>query len=241
MVMAKTMATPEKAMTTLAIDVGGTGIKGILLDERGKPISERIRLETPQPATPDKVLAVMDDISERLKGFDRVSIGFPGVIKNGATLTAHNLNEQWVGFELEKVIARRWRKPTRVCNDAAVQGYGAIRGKGLELVITLGTGLGSSLFINGTLVPGLELAHTPWRKGKTYEEYLGKDGLAKHGKKAWNKLVAKAIPVWEALFNYDHLYIGGGNAEKINFSLPSRATRVPNEDGLLGGVALWKY
>jgi polyphosphate glucokinase len=109
------------------------------------------------------------------------------------------------------------------------------------LVITLGTGLGSSLFVYGTLVPGLELAHHPWRKGKTYEEFLGRDGLAKYGKKAWNKLVAKAIPQWQSLFNYDHLYIGGGNAAKINFSLPEHVTRVPNEDGLLGGVALWKY
>jgi polyphosphate glucokinase len=233
--------TAEKTPITFAIDIGGTGIKGILLDDRGKPISERVRLETPQPASPEKVLQVLDSIEEKLRGYDRVSVGFPGVIKHGATLTAHNLDPQWVGFELEKVLSRHWRKPVRVCNDAAVQGFGAIRGKGLELVITLGTGLGSSLFINGTLVPGLELAHHPWRKGKTYEEFLGKDGLAKYGKKDWNKLVAKAIPVWEALFNYDHLYIGGGNAEKINFSLPGRATRVPNEDGLLGGVALWKY
>jgi len=241
--MAKTAtsAATEKTPITFAIDVGGTGIKGILLDDRGKPISERIRLETPQPPTPEKVLALLDSIAEKLSGFDRVSVGFPGVVKHGATLTAHNLDPQWVGFELEKVLARRWRKPTRVCNDAAVQGYGAIRGKNLELVITLGTGLGSSLFVNGTLVPGLELAHHPWRKGKTYEEFLGKNALAKLGKKRWNKLVAKAIPQWESLFNYDHLYIGGGNAEKINFSLPAKATRVPNEDGLLGGVALWKY
>jgi len=226
---------------TFAIDVGGTGIKGILLDDRGKPTSERIRIETPQPATPENMLAVMDGIAEKLSGFDRVSVGFPGVVKHGATLTAHNLSPQWVGFELEKVLARRWRKPVRVCNDAAVQGYGAIRGRGLELVITLGTGFGSSLFINGTLVPGLELAHHPWRKGKTYEEFLGKKALASVGKKRWNKLVEKAIAQLEALFNYDHLYIGGGNAEKINFSLPAKATRVPNEDGLLGGVALWKY
>jgi polyphosphate glucokinase len=143
--------TDEKAPVTFAIDVGGTGVKGILLDERGKPISDRIRLETPQPAVPEKILAVLDSIEEKLRGFDRVSVGFPGVIKQGATLTAHNLDPEWVGFELEKVLARRWRKPVRVCNDAAVQGYGAIRGKALELVITLGTGFGSSLFINGTL------------------------------------------------------------------------------------------
>jgi polyphosphate glucokinase len=198
-------------------------------------------VETPQPATPEKILEVLNDIAEKLRGFDRVSVGFPGVVKRGATLTAHNLSQQWVGFELEKVLARRWRKPVRVCNDAAVQGYGAISGKGLELVITLGTGFGSSLFVNGTLVPGLELAHHPWLKNKTYEEYLGKKGLEKYGKKRWNKLLEKAIAQLDALFNYDHLFIGGGNADKINFSLPAHATRVPNEDGLLGGVALWKY
>jgi polyphosphate glucokinase len=231
----------EKAPITFAIDVGGTGVKGLLLDDRGKPISERIRVETPQPATPENILEVLNDIAEKLRGFDRVSVGFPGVVKRGATLTAHNLSQLWVGFELEKVLARRWRKPVRVCNDAAVQGYGAINGKGLELVITLGTGFGSSLFINGTLVPGLELAHHPWRKDKTYEEYLGKNALAKYGKKRWNKLLEKAITQLDALFNYDHLFIGGGNAGKINFSLPAKATRVPNEDGLLGGVALWKY
>lgn len=233
--------TVEKALITFAIDVGGTGVKGLLLDERGKPVSERIRVETPQPATPEKILEVLNDIAEKLRGFDRVSVGFPGVVKRGATLTAHNLSPQWVGFELEKVLARRWRKPVRVCNDAAVQGHGAISGKGLELVITLGTGFGSSLFINGTLVPGLELAHHPWRKDKTYEEYLGKKALEKYGKKRWNKLLEKAIAQLDALFNYDHLFIGGGNADKINFSLPAHATRVPNEDGLLGGVALWKY
>jgi polyphosphate glucokinase len=211
------------------------------LDDRGKPITDRIRLETPQPATPTKILAVLDNIAKELGTFDRVSVGFPGVVKHGATLTAHNLDPEWVGFELEKVLSRRWRKPVRVCNDAAVQGYGAIHGKGLELVITLGTGFGSSLFINGMLLPGLELAHHPWRNGKTYEEYLGKDGLAKYGKKRWNKLLAKAIKQIEELFNYDHLYIGGGNAEKVNFSLPPDTTRVPNEDGLLGGVALWRY
>jgi polyphosphate glucokinase len=231
----------EKALITFAIDVGGTGVKGLLLDERGKPISERIRVETPQPATPEKILEVLNDIAEKLRGFDRVSVGFPGVVKRGATLTAHNLSPEWVGFELEKVLSRRWRKPVRVCNDAAVQGYGAISGKGLELVITLGTGFGSSLFINGTLVPGLELAHHPWRKDKTYEDYLGKKALEKYGKKRWNKLLEKAITQLDALFNYDHLFIGGGNADKVNFSLPSHATRVPNEDGLLGGVALWKY
>lgn len=226
---------------TLALDVGGTGIKGCLLNQQGKPISERLRHETPNPATPDAVLTIMDEIVSRLGKFDRISVGFPGVVKRGATLTAHNLSPKWIGFELQKVLTRHWKKPVRVANDAAVQGLAAIEGKGLEMVITLGTGFGSSLYIEGRLVPGLELAHHPWRKKKTYEDDLGRRGLQKHGRKRWNKLVAEAIPQIEALFNFDHLYIGGGNATKIDFDLPSHVTRIPNEDGLLGGVALWKY
>jgi polyphosphate glucokinase len=234
------MAQTTKDVITLAIDVGGTGVKGLLLDGKGKPISEREREDTPQPATPAAVLAVMDRIAARLADFDRVSVGFPGVVKRGATLTAYNLHPKWVGLDLEKVLSRHWKKPVRVANDAAVQGYGAIQGKGVELVITLGTGFGSSLFTDGHLVPGLELAHHPWRK-KTYEDYLGKHGFEKYGCKHWNRLLLKAISQIEALFNYDHLYIGGGNATKIDSALPKQVTRMPNEDGLLGGVALWRY
>lgn len=234
------MAQQTEAPITLAVDVGGTGIKTILLDAKGKPISDRTRLETPQPATPEAILQTLDQMTRDSHAFDRVSVGFPGVVKHGATLTAHNLDPEWVGFDLQKVLSRRWKKPVRVANDAAVQGFAAIRGKGVELVITLGTGFGSSLFIDGHLVPGLELAHHPWRKGKTYEEYLGRRSLDKHGRRRWNRYLEKAIDQLQALFNYDHLYIGGGNAMKVDFALPNHVTRVPNEDGLLGGVALWR-
>ncbi|MBV9158473.1 MAG: ROK family protein [Acidobacteriaceae bacterium] len=234
------MAPPDEKITTLAIDVGGTGIKALLLDARGKPLSERERAPTPNPATPAAVFRVVDKVIKKLGPFDRVSVGFPGVVKRGATLTAHNLDPKWVGFELERVLSRHLRKPVRVANDAAVQGFAAIHGRGVELVITLGTGFGSSLFIDGHLVPGLELAHHPWRKNKTYEEFLGRRGLQKIGRKRWNKLVKEAIAQLAALFNYDHLYIGGGNAVKIDFGLPRDVTRVPNQDGLLGGAALWR-
>jgi polyphosphate glucokinase len=234
------MAKARENPITAAIDVGGTGIKGMLLDAAGKPLSQRERAATPNPATPEAMLRVMDDVANKLGKFDRVSVGFPGVVKRGATLTAHNLDPTWIGYDLQKVLARRWKKPVRVANDAAVQGMGAIRGKGVELVITLGTGFGSSLFTNGYLVPGLELAHHPWVKKKTYEDFLGKRGLEKFGRKRWNKFVQKAIAQLEALFNYDHLYIGGGNAFKIDIALPKHVTRVPNDDGLFGGAALWR-
>ncbi len=211
----------------------------MLLDYKGKPLTKRLRFDTPNPALPGSVLKVIDTIAAEMPNFDRISVGFPGVVKHGATLTAHNLHPKWVGLDLQRVLEQRFHKPVRIANDAAVQGYGAIRGKGVELVITLGTGFGSSLFTNGHLVPGLELAHHPWRKDRTYEDYFGRKGYEKLGRKKWNKLLEKAIDQLSYLFNFDHLYIGGGNSVKIDFALPKHVTRVPNEDGLLGGVVLW--
>lgn len=212
----------------------------MLLDYRGKPLTERLRYDTPDPALPGSILKIIDEIARKIGKYDRISVGFPGVVKNGATLTAHNLHPKWIGLDLQRVLEQRFQKPVRIANDAAVQGFGAIRGRGVELVITLGTGFGSSLFTNGHLVAGLELAHHPWRKDRTYEEYFGKKGFNKLGRKRWNALLEKAIEQLSALFNFDHLYIGGGNSVKIDFPLPKHVTRVPNEDGLLGGVALWR-
>lgn len=230
-----------KEPVTLAVDIGGTGLKVLLLSPEGQPLTERLRVPTPDPPTPARLLNALDHLRQQLGGgFDRVSVGYPGVVKQGVTLSAANLHPKCIGFPLQAELEKLWRKPVRVANDAAVQGYAAIRGKGVELVITLGTGFGSALFINGHLVPGLELAHHPWRKDKTYEDYLGREGFHHLGVKRWNKRLAKAIHQIEALFNYDHLFIGGGNADKIDFSLPRHVTRIPNEDGLLGAAALWR-
>jgi polyphosphate glucokinase len=225
---------------TLSIDIGGSGLKAMLLDPAGKPVSERQRVVTPEVPAPEAVLSGLQQLHSLLPGFDRVSIGFPGVIKKGVTWTAANLHPGWVGFPLEAELEKRWGKPVRVANDAAVQGYGAIQGDGVELALTLGTGMGSSLFTDGHLCPGLELGHHPWRKGKTYEDHLGRRGLDKYGKKEWNKLLQEAIAQTLATFNWDHLYIGGGNTKKIDFSPGKNVQIVSNETGLLGGVALWR-
>lgn len=226
---------------TLAVDIGGTGLKVMALDAHGHPLSDRLRTPTPDPATPTQVLEALEGLCGKLPLCDRMSVGFPGVIKHGKTLTAVNLHPEWVGYPLQATLEKRWKLPVHLANDAAVQGYGAIRGKGVEMVLTLGTGMGSALFIDGRLCPGLELAHHPWRKGKTYEEFLGKNGLKKHGKKKWNHLVAQAIEQTARTFNWDHLYIGGGNAKLIDFALPENVSTISNEDGLFGGVALWRY
>jgi polyphosphate glucokinase len=225
---------------TLAIDVGGSGLKAMLLDAKGKPVSERVRVVTPAIPTPYSVLKGLDELAEELSKFDRVSIGFPGVIKSGVTWTAANLHPDWVGFPLQQQLEKRWKRPVRVTNDAAVQGYGAIQGKGVEMMITLGTGMGSSLFTDGHLCPGLELGHHPWRK-QTYEDYLGRRGLDRYGKRQWNKLLCLAIDQTSKTFNWDYLYIGGGNTKKINFKLPKNVSIVSNESGLFGGVALWRF
>jgi polyphosphate glucokinase len=175
----------------------------------------------------------------QLRGFDRVSVGFPGVVKRGVIFTAANLHTRWRHFPLEVELQKRWKKPVRVANDAAVQGYGAIHNHGVELTLTLGTGLGSSLFTDGCLCPGLELAHHPWKK-QTYEDYVGRRGLDRFGKKRWNNFVQEVIAETEKLFNWDHLYIGGGNTKRIEFRLPKNVTIVSNREGILGGVALWR-
>lgn len=225
---------------TLAVDIGGTGLKMMALDVKGKPMTERVRVVTPNPATPARVLVALEKLREQMPECDRVSVGFPGVIKHGKTLTAANLNPRWIGFQLQTTLERQWKLPVRVANDAAVQGYGAIRGKDVELVLTLGTGMGSALFTCGHLCAGLELGHHPWRK-KTYEDYLGLRGLKKHGKKRWNRFLAEAIKQTALTFNWDYLYLGGGNARSIDFKLPEHVTIISNEDGLFGGVALWRY
>jgi len=233
--------TSNKSPVTLCVDVGGTGLKIMLLDPDGKPLTERLRTTTPEQPTPARLLAELDKLKEQVAAFDRVAVGFPGVIKRGTVYTAANLHPQWVEFNLQAELEKRWKKPVRVANDAAVQGYAAIQGNGVEMILTLGTGLGSAMYTEGRLCPGLELAHHPWLNDKTYEDFLGKRGLKKYGAKRWNKLLTRAIDQTAATFNWDRLYLGGGNAKEIRFTLSDTIKVISNQDGLLGGVALWKH
>src|SRR5271156_2692171 len=217
---------------TLAIDIGGTGLKIQALSPEGRPLSDRLRVPTPEPATTTAILTALDELKVGVPLFDRVSVGFPGVIKQGKTLTAANLDPGWLGFPRARTLERRWGKPVRMANDSAVGGYAVIQGHGVELVISLGTGMGSALFTEGVLCPGLELAHHPWRK-KTYEEYLGKRGLKKLGVKRWNKLLERAIKQTVATLNWDTLNLGGGNAKKVTLNHGDEIKIISNEEGLL--------
>jgi polyphosphate glucokinase len=225
---------------TLSVDIGGSGIKAIALDSQGHPLGERLRQDTPTPATPDALIPIIHSLADQQGTCDRVSVGFPGVVQHGIIYSAANLDPQWIGYPLETVLRERLGKPVRIANDADVQGLGAIAGQGVELVITLGTGLGSALFVNGHLVPNLEMGHHPFRKGDTYEQQLGRAALEAVGKKRWNRRLEKAIANWQALFNCDRLYLGGGEAKQITLELAENVTVIPNILGLLGGIALWR-
>lgn len=239
---------------TLAIDVGGTGIKGSVLDGQGQLTADRVRVATTYPMDPGHLVEVMADLAGRLPEYDRVSVGFPGVVREGKVLTApHFVTEkgpgtrvlprlvgQWSGFPLGGEVEARLGKPTRVANDADMQGAAVIQGQGLEMVVTLGTGVGTALFYKGNLAPHLELAHHPFRRDETYNEQIGDAARRRIGKRRWNKRVQLAIRTLHDLVLYDHLYIGGGNSHRVSGPKGPDVTIVDNDAGILGGIRLWE-
>lgn len=228
------------AARTLSFDIGGTGIKAALLDEAGRMVSERLHAATPHPGTPGHVVKLLMSMAHALAAFDRISVGFPGVVRAGRVLTAPNLGTRaWHGFHLAEALRQGLKKPVRVLNDAEVQGFGVIEGRGLECVLTLGTGVGSALFQYGRLAPHLELGQHPIRKRKTYDDYIGHAALEAKGRKKWNRRVRKAIGIVRSLVNFDRLYLGGGNARQLDIELPRDVRIVSNLAGITGGARLW--
>jgi len=234
------MPRPTKPLLTLAIDIGGTGLKATLVDVTGRMAVDRLRIPTPHPAPPHLLVEALIALVKPLTGYQRVSVGFPGVVRAGCVVTAPHLDTAlWHGFDLADALAKQLKVPVRVLNDADLQGYGAIIGKGLEFVMTLGTGIGTALFHDGTLMPHLEIGQHPVHDDKIYDDYIGNAALETKGHKRWNRRVAKVLPILNTLIRWDHLHIGGGNAHKLTIDLPANARLVSNEAGLTGGVALW--
>jgi len=232
-------------LLTLAIDVGGSSIKAIILREDGTAASERSQIPTPHPATTEVVVAALLDLIAGQGTYDRLAIGFPSVVEHGVTRGAINLHTDWDGFPLVQVLQEKIEKPLRIANDADVQGCGAIAGQGVELVITLGTGFGSSLFLNGQLLPNLELGQHIFRGNDTYEDCLGQAALERIGVELWNIKLSEAIASLYKLFNFDKIYLGGGNSRlvKVELSpnLSNKVAIVSNDLGLIGGLALWRF
>lgn len=235
--MKKDIAIPSKF---LSIDIGGSHIKATILNNKGALQMDYEKIATPMPANPENVVNAIKKLVESFAAYDTISVGFPGYVKNGVIKTAPNLGTDfWKDFDLSKKLETELGKPARVVNDADMQGLGIVSGKGLEMVITLGTGFGTALLVNGQLMPHLELAHHPFAKGKTYDDYVGERALEKEGLLKWNRRMKKVIKVLKTVINYDTLYIGGGNSDKLNFTLDKNIKIVTNQDGIKGGTRLW--
>ena len=241
---------------TLAVDVGGSGVKGSILSPDGEMLTERVRVPSPYPVTPDKFVDTVVSLVDGLGDFDRVSVGFPALVREGVVhhVVAFSkreyggevdpeLDQAWRGFDLRTPLQDAFGKPTLVVNDADMQGCAVTSDEGFEFVMTLGTGVGTALFLNGNLLPHLELGHAPYRKGSTFEERLGNVARKEIGKKRWASRVVRAIDFYDRFLFFDRVYLGGGNSKHLpEEMLPDNAIVVPNSAGITGGVKVWdKY
>jgi polyphosphate glucokinase len=239
---------------TLAIDVGGTGIKAALLDESGRIVADRVRVETHYPLTPELFVSTLTTLTQPLPKADRASVGFPGVVRHGHIITAPHfvtkagpdskvvkeLVDAWSGFDAEETLEKALGMPTKVANDADLQGLAVIKSNGIELVVTFGTGVGTALFRDGELAPHLEIAHHPLAKDENYNQRLGDAALERIGVKRWRTRVLSALETLENLVNFDHCFVGGGNARHLTGRLPTQYEVVDNVAGILGGIRLWE-
>jgi polyphosphate glucokinase len=239
---------------TLAIDIGGTGLKASVLDATGAMVADRVRVATTYPCPPTKMVTDLAHLVAPLPTFDRVSAGFPGMVRDGKVLSAPHfvttsgpgsatdpdLVRQWAAYPLAAALADRLGRPARVANDADVQGAAVVAGHGLELVLTLGTGFGTALFHDGRLLPHLEFAHFRFRAGQTFNEQIGDAARRKVGDAKWSKRVAKAVDRLRQLMFFDRCYVGGGNAARLTVPLGDDVALVDNTAGILGGIRLWE-
>lgn len=242
---------------TLAVDCGGGGIKASVLDAAGTSVAQAVRTATPYPLPPTRLVEVVAELAGRLPEPDRATVGMPGMIRHGVVIaTPHyvtrsgprtkvlpDLVEQWADFDMRRHVSNRLGVPALVFNDAQVHGAGVVAGAGLELTITLGTGLGNAIFDAGRLAPHLELSRAPARWGLTYDEYLGEHERIRLGDAHWSRRVRTVVEELRPVFMWDRLYIGGGNSRRITAATAAKlgddVVIVPNSAGIIGGVRVW--
>ncbi len=238
---------------TLSLDVGGSGIKAMVLNEHGDPASKRSRVDTPYPCPPELFLKIVKNLVADQPEFDRISVGFPAMVRDGYVFraTAYSraiksgprdpeLFALWNGYPLQDKVTELFKVPTLVINDADMQGCAVVTGVGMEFVVTLGTGVGTGVFYHGSMLPHMELSHGVFA-GTSIEITLGDAQRKELGSKAWRPLVTKALIDFDAMFLPDKIFIGGGNAKHLrDEDLIPGCEIVPNTAGLIGGVRAWE-
>jgi polyphosphate glucokinase len=242
---------------TLAIDCGGTGIKGSVLDSAGQMLADKVRVRTPYPLPPERFVGIIGKLASRLPTADRATVGMPGMIRHGRVVSTPHyitvrgphsevLPEQeaaWRGFDVRAELAAELGMPTVVLNDAEVAAAGAITGQGFEVLFTLGTGLGCAIFDDGRLLPHIEVSRSPVRRGRIYDTYIGDASRRRLGNTAWSKRVRDVLIGLKPMFEWDRLYLGGGNSIKLSQAdleqVGGSILVVPNAAGIIGGVKVW--
>lgn len=212
----------------LVLDVGGTHVKMLATGRR-----RAAKFPSGPAMTPETMVR---EVRRRTRTwrYDVVSIGYPGPVLHGRPLRdPPNLGKGWVGFD----FARSFKRPVRLINDAAMQALGSYAG-GRMLFLGLGTGLGSAMIVDGVLEP-FELAHLPYRKGRTYEEFVGERGLQRLGKRRWRRAVFDVVERLRAALEPEYVVLGGGNVRKLR-RLPKGARRGDNRNAFAGGFRLWE-
>jgi polyphosphate glucokinase len=216
-------------MKTLVIDVGGTHVKALVTGRRVP-----VKIDSGPDMTPRQMVKQVRAATETWT-YDRISIGFPGPVRDGRALQEPwNLGPGWVGFNFRRAFGR----PVRVLNDAAMQALGSYRG-GRMLFLGLGTGLGSAMVMAHLLIP-LELAHLPYRAGKSYEAWLGDASMKRLGKHRWRAHVLRVVDLFTAAFQVDYVVLGGGNARHMK-SLPAHVRLGSNANAFTGGFRMWDH
>jgi polyphosphate glucokinase len=218
----------KSSRAILAVDVGGTSVKILAT---GQKVSRKIT--SGKAMTAGRMARAVKRLARDWK-YDHVAIGYPGPVIHGHPISEpFNLGGGWVGFDFRKAFGR----PVKVINDAAMQALGSYHG-GRMLFLGLGTGLGAAMIVDNHVEP-MELAHLTYRHGKTYEDYLGKSGLHKSGKKKWRRHVFKIAKMFSAALEADYVVLGGGNAKKLK-NLPAGMRRGDNRNAFVGGFRLWE-
>jgi predicted NBD/HSP70 family sugar kinase len=219
---------PARGKRVLVIDVGGTHVKVLATGHR-----HPIKIPSGPSMTAKRMVRAVRKATAGWD-FDVVSIGYPGAVLHGKPASEpHNLGGGWVGFNFRRAFGR----PVRILNDAAMQALGSYR-RGRLLFLGLGTGLGTALIVDGVLEP-MELAHLPYKKGRTYEEYVGKTGLKRLGKRKWRRHVDDVITRLKTALEVDEVVIGGGNAKLLK-RLPRGVRLGTNANAFLGGYRIWR-
>lgn len=248
-----------KVPRTLAIDCGGGGIKSCLLSPDGFQIGHAQRTALRYPLSPGDLLSIIESHAEDLGTFDRITLGMPGMIRGGRVIyTPHyirkagphtridpELEAAWNGLDMAGHLRDHFHVPALVMNDAEVAAAAVASGEGAELILTLGTGLGTAFIVDGTLAPHLEISHAPVRWGLTYDDYIGEAERIRLGDSAWSRRVVKMIESLQPVFRWDRLYLGGGNSARIKPAararMPENVTFIPNAAGMNGGVRAWAF